>query len=57
MFTRKGQLVRYREGTEFAGEVTVVAEPQYSPNSKVRLLCDSEIGFVWANPSDLESAE
>lgn len=56
MFVR-GQLVRYREGTEFAGEVTIVTESQRSPNSRVRLLCDSEIGFVWVNPSDLESAE
>lgn len=57
MFARKGELVRYREGTEFAGEIFVVAEPMYSPLSKVRLLCDSEIGFIWANPKDLESAE
>jgi len=55
MFARKGELVRYREGTERAGEVYVVAEGQYLPTSAVRLR-GSE-GFFWANPKDLESAE
>jgi hypothetical protein len=48
----KGQIVRYREGTEKAGEVYFVAEAQYSPTSLVRLLTPTE--FVWGKPTELE---
>ena len=55
MFTQ-GSLVRYREGTELAGEVYVVAESQYSPTSWVLLVTDSPAKH-WANPKFIESAE
>lgn len=55
MFTI-GQLVRYREGTELAGEVYVVAESQESQDSWVLLVTDSP-AKTWANPKFLESAE
>lgn len=51
MFT-KGTLVRYREGTEKAGEVYAVAESQYLPTSLVRLATPTEL--VWAKPTELE---
>ena len=52
----KGTLVRYREGTELAGEVYIVAESQDSPTSWVLLLTDSPAQH-WANPKFIESAE
>ena len=55
MYTQ-GTLVRYREGTELAGEVYVVAESQYSPTSWVLLVTDSPAQH-WANPKFIESAE
>lgn len=51
MFT-KGQLVRYREGTERAGEVYLVAETQYSPTSSVRIMTPD--GVFWIEPTELE---
>lgn len=51
MFT-KGTLVRYREGTEKAGEVYVVSETQYSPTSSVRIMTPD--GVFWIEPTELE---
>lgn len=54
MFHRD-DVVRFREGTELAGECYFVAEHQYSPSSAVRLR-DMK-NFFWANPKDLEVAK